>query len=252
MGGNYMPKKLFRNCPYDNRIECKGCVNYVHCIRKKKRRNARRRAIKIRQNRNCYIFWSIIIMIITLAVILFISGKPGNGLVNDPTATEISVRIPNDQNEETTEKEEPTISAYGPGEEYYYTVTEEERLALTKMVYEESRGEPFEGKVAVAAVALNRWTSNDKRFNTASLVTVITQRNQFADISNTTVAELQTVPECAQAVDEALRGYDPTRKKFKNGATFFYAPAGVKGYQAQIRQNLVVYAIGNHNFHESF
>lgn len=206
---------------------------------------------------------AIISMFAIMAVIFSLNNKIEED-IREFTVSETPVLISDDkkrserpkedmlESKVITTEEQPPISPYGPGEEYYYEVTEEERLALMKVVYEEARGEPFEGKVAVAAVVLNRWTSNDPQFDTTSVITVLTQKNQFADISETTIEELQTVPECELAVDEALRGYDPTRAEFENGAMYFYAPDEVKGYQVEIRQNINVYPIGNHNFHESF
>lgn len=148
--------------------------------------------------------------------------------------------------------EEPQLSAYGPSEAYYYIVTEEEAKALEKLVYVESRGEPFEGKVAVAAVVLNRYTSEWSGFDTSSILSVITQKYQFADISEVTQSQLDEVPSCREAVDVALKGWDPTRLKFENGALYFYAPKHVEGYQKEIREGIQVMVIGEHHFHRDF
>ena len=51
------------------------------------------------------------------------------------------------------------------------------------------------------------------------------------------------------AVEDACHGWDPTRKKFENGALFFYAPKEVSGYQKEIREGIEILQIGNHNFH---
>lgn len=162
------------------------------------------------------------------------------------------------ENEEPTEepteepKVEPEISAYNPSEDYYYIVTAEEKIALEKLVYKESRGEKFEGKVAVAAVVLNRYTSKNAEFDTSSIISVINKKGEFADISDVTMKDLSKVPECEEAVEAALKGWDPTRKYFSTGALYFYEPNIVEGYQKEIRQGIEVYPIGNHNFHVSF
>ena len=54
------------------------------------------------------------------------------------------------------------------------------------------------------------------------------------------------------AVEDACKGWDPTRAEFENGALFFYNPKKISGYQAQIREGIKVMVIGNHNFHENF
>lgn len=156
------------------------------------------------------------------------------------------------EEQEEVESKEAVISAYEPSDSYYYIVTNEERRALEKLVYQESRGEPYEGQVAVAAIVLNRYTSKDRKFDTSSIIAVIIQKGQFADISTVTQNQLDSAPSCKDAVDDALRGWDPTRVKFANGAKYFYEPNIVEGYQKEIREGLNVYQIGNHYFHENF
>lgn len=167
---------------------------------------------------------------------------------------ELSLSNLNAENNEEPEidenqKEAPRISAYGPGDEYYYNITEEDKLILAKVAYKEARGEIFEGQVAVVAVVLNRHYSDDARFIRDSIYGTVTQRAAFASISNVTEEMVDSVPSLKEAVDQACRGWDPTRKLFENGALFFYAPGEVKGYEAQIREGIEVLEIGNHNFH---
>ena len=142
-----------------------------------------------------------------------------------------------------------TISAYEPGEVYYYNISADSEKLIEKLVYQEARGELYEGKVAVAAVVLNRYCSGDSRFERDSIYTVIAQRGAFAPIEDVTQSMLDEVPELAKAVDDACRGWDPTRKVFENGALFFYAPDEVYGYQKEIREGIEILKIGNHNFH---
>lgn len=146
----------------------------------------------------------------------------------------------------------PTISAYGPGTVYYYILSDADKKDIEKLVYKEARGEPYEGKVAVAAVVLNRFFSGDPRFNRDSIHSVIIQSGAFADISDVTQSMLDTVPDLKDAVEDACRGWDPTRTTFENGALFFYAPKEVVGYQKEIREGIEVLQIGNHNFHNDF
>ncbi|MDQ0149877.1 cell wall hydrolase [Eubacterium multiforme] len=87
---------------------------------------------------------------------------------------------------------------------------------MAKLVYCESRGEPFKGKVAVASVVLNRVMS-PKFPNT--ITDVIFQRNAFSCVQNGKLIA-QPNESCYDAVYEAIRGKDPT-----NEALFFYNPA---------------------------
>lgn len=135
---------------------------------------------------------------------------------------------------------------------YAYTVTDEGRLALTKLVYAEAGCESLKGKIAVAAVALNRYASDVKFFNRTSIISVITQKGQFADISKVTQEDLENCPECKEAVELALRGEDPTREYFPEGALYFFNPDLVEGDEKAEREGIDVYTIGNHSFHVNF
>lgn len=160
--------------------------------------------------------------------------------------------------EATIEEYKPTklagyeISANGPYEHYVYILSEEDMKIIAKLVWMEARGESYEGMVAVAAVVLNRYFSDDQSFSRESILHTVTQKYQFASIWGVTDWDLNNNPDCLNAVKDACRGWDPTRAVFEEGALFFYAPDGVSGYQAEIRQNIKVMVIGNHNFHFDF
>ncbi|AYE34596.1 cell wall hydrolase [Clostridium septicum] len=94
-------------------------------------------------------------------------------------------------------------------------LTEEDLNLMAKIVYAESKGEPYEGKVAVASVILNRVL--DQSFpNTVK--EVIFQPYAFSCVVN---GEIPGDPnkECFNAVYDAIKGNDPT-----NEALFFYNP----------------------------
>lgn len=155
--------------------------------------------------------------------------------------------------EETVVIVSPEISAFGPSEDYYYVISYEDKVIMAKVLYVECRGEIFEGKVAVAAVILNRFYSGLSEFNTESIYSVVSQGTQFADFSEVTMEDLETVPECMEAVEAACKGWDPTRKMFPEGAKHFYAPKGdIAPYQLAIREGIQELSIGNHNFHNEF
>ncbi|MBC8059539.1 MAG: cell wall hydrolase [Clostridiaceae bacterium] len=94
-------------------------------------------------------------------------------------------------------------------------VTEDEVYLMAQAVFAESRSESFEGKVAVAAVILNR-VKNPNFPHT--IEGVIKQKYAFSCVKNN---KINVVPDesCYAAVLSALKGNDPTSK-----AVFYYNP----------------------------
>ena len=87
------------------------------------------------------------------------------------------------------------------------TFTEEDRKLLANIIYCEAGGEPYEGKVAVGAVVINRVLSN--RFpDTVS--GVIYQKNQFSPVASGRFGLALSIDKanaaCYQAADEAMLG----------------------------------------------
>lgn len=89
--------------------------------------------------------------------------------------------------------------------------------ALAKIIHAEANNQPYQGKVAVAAVILNR--VSDGRFP-SSIQGVITAPGQFQPVSNGAYQNARPNNSDYSAAREALAGADPT-----GGATFFYAPS---------------------------
>lgn len=79
-------------------------------------------------------------------------------------------------------------------------VTDAEKELLACMVYNEARGEPFEGQVAVVQVALNRYTH--EAFD-GSISDILLAPNQFS-VGNTYGDEQMKAVEAALAGDSAL------------------------------------------------
>jgi len=117
-------------------------------------------------------------------------------------------------------------------------LTPVERELLAHLIYAEAAGEPFEGKVAVAAVILNRLAS--PQFP-KTIEGVVFEPYAFEPVRNGRLWR-GTSQRSYEALDEALRGRDPT-----NGALYFYNPDLVSP-DNWIRTRRVVQVIGRHHF----
>lgn len=87
---------------------------------------------------------------------------------------------------------------------------------MAQIVYAESKGEPYDGKVGVASVILNRVM--DPTFPN-SVSDVVYQPRAFSCVVNGRISVTPT-QECYDAVYDAISGVDPT-----NDALFFYNPS---------------------------
>lgn len=118
-------------------------------------------------------------------------------------------------------------------------ITDEDVYLMSQIVYAESRSEPYEGKVAVASVILNRLKSPGFP---KSVEGVIKQKGAFSCLKN---GQIDVVPDKVSysAVIEALKGNDPT-----NNAIFFYNPKiATSTWMKQVSKSNVK-PIGNHVF----
>lgn len=95
------------------------------------------------------------------------------------------------------------------------TLSQEEIDLLARAVYSESRGEPFKGQVAVAAVVLNRVDSDQFP---DSVKGVVYQPGAFTAVSDGQI-NLKPNDSAYKAVYLAIQGADPT-----NGALYYYNP----------------------------
>ena len=116
-------------------------------------------------------------------------------------------------------------------------VSSSDLYLLARCVYGESRGEPYLGQVAVAAVVLNRVKSS-KFPNT--IAGVIYQSGAFTAVSD---GQINLTPNSTaiSAAQDALSGWDPT-----NGCLYYYNPATATS--AWIWSRTVMLVIGKHNF----
>ncbi|ETP70261.1 hypothetical protein G159_02950 [Planococcus glaciei CHR43] len=108
---------------------------------------------------------------------------------------------------------------------------------MAHVVHGEARGEVYKGKVAVAAVILNRINSSHFPNSTYD---VIFQRNAFTAVND---GQYWLTPDASayQAVRDAYQGWDPSA-----GATYYYNPAGVT--DNWIFSRTVITKIGKHYF----
>jgi len=109
---------------------------------------------------------------------------------------------------------------------------------LARVVRAEAEAEPYEGKVAVAAVLLNRVT--DSRFPN-TLEGVIYEPDAFESVSNGRIYNTPATAEDLRATRDAVNGWDPTY-----GSVFFWNPS--KPVSAWIWTRQIITGIGNHVF----
>lgn len=116
--------------------------------------------------------------------------------------------------------------------------TDSDLELLARVIYAESRGEPYEGQVAVGAVILNRVKSSQFP-NT--IRGVIYAPGQFTSVTNGQV-NIKPNETAYRAARDALAGKDPS-----NGALYFYNPKTARNmsFFSKLRTTVV---IGNHVF----
>lgn len=117
------------------------------------------------------------------------------------------------------------------------TNTDSDLYLMARAVYGEARGESYTGKVAVAAVILNR-VKNKSFPNTVS--GVIYQPWAFSAVNDGQI-NMGTNDECIKACRDAMNGWDPTY-----GCIYYYNPKTATN--AWIRSRPVVVTIGKHVF----
>jgi len=111
---------------------------------------------------------------------------------------------------------------------------------LARLVYAEAKGEPYNGKVAVAASVINRIDSPKYPNNVRDVVYQTKFGYQYCPVRNGQINR-KADEASFQAVEEALKGNDPT-----NGALSFYNPA--KSSNSWIRNRPFSISIGRHIF----
>lgn len=108
---------------------------------------------------------------------------------------------------------------------------------LARVVYGEGRGEPYKGKVAIAAVVLNRVKSSQYP-NT--IPKVVYQKGAFSVVEDGQI-NLTPDAEALKAARDAMNGWDPS-----GGALIYFNPAKTTNKWVWSRPLIVV--IGSHRF----
>jgi N-acetylmuramoyl-L-alanine amidase len=113
-----------------------------------------------------------------------------------------------------------------------------ELMLLARLIYGESRGEPYQGQVAVGAVVLNR-VKSPLFPNTISQV--IYQKNEFSVVLD---GQINLTPNTTSinAAEDALNGWDPS-----NGALFYWNPVKAPNNRF-LNSKTIIARIGNHVF----
>lgn len=115
--------------------------------------------------------------------------------------------------------------------------TESEINLLARIISAESRGEPYEGQVAVGAVILNR-IDHPSFPNTIS--GVIFQPLAFSCVNDGQINE-PVSDSALKAAQDAINGWDPS-----GGAIYYYNPT--KSTSKWIFSRTIICSIGNHKF----
>lgn len=123
-----------------------------------------------------------------------------------------------------------------------YAVSEEELLLLQKIVMAEAEGEPYQGKVAVANVVLNRLRSANFP---DTIYKVIYQKHQFSPVANGRLKRVNPNDDSIKAVNAALSGV----KEVPDNTYYFLSLKLAQDLTVHHSQEYVK-TIGNHTFYK--
>lgn len=154
------------------------------------------------------------------------NGLTADGIVGNATAKAMGVTL---SGSSSTSSSNNNTTASG--------INNSDLYLLSCCIYGEARGESYTGKVAVAAVILNRVKSSSFP---NSISGVIYQSGAFTCVSDGQI-NLGTNDECTRAAQDALNGWDPT-----GGALYYFNPATATSKWIWSRPQLIT--IGKHIF----
>lgn len=177
--------------------------------------------------------------------------KAINGLIKDeiypgmklliPQNAQTSVTTPDRSNELTSRGDIDRDAYIKSGSGIYYTA--EDRMVLAKLIHAEAEGEPYDGKVAVGAVMVNRVKSPNFPNTIKGVIYQIDELGfyQFSPVEEGRLDYITPNKDSLSATDDALAGSDPT-----GGALYFFNPAKISN--TWLLSKPVIYKIGNHVF----
>ncbi|WP_230202410.1 cell wall hydrolase [Paenibacillus ihumii] len=125
---------------------------------------------------------------------------------------------------------------------WHYALTDEELHLLHKIVMAEAEGEPYEGKVAVANVVLNRLRSANYP---DTIKEVIYQKSQFSPVQNGRMDRVTPNEDSIRAVTEALHG-----RKEVSDDTYYFLSLSLATDLTVARTKSKSKEIGNHTFYK--
>lgn len=152
------------------------------------------------------------------------NGLAADGIVGEETARALGISLSGGSSSSTS-----SGSSSSSGEKDAYL--------LARLVHGEARGEPYKGKVAVAAVVLNRVKSSEFP---NSISGVIYQRGAFSAVDDGQI-NLTPDEESIKAARDAMNGWDPT-----GGCLYYYNPK--KTSNQWMLSHEVLLDIGDHAF----
>ncbi|SHN74483.1 N-acetylmuramoyl-L-alanine amidase [Paenibacillus sp. ov031] len=123
-----------------------------------------------------------------------------------------------------------------------YSVSDKELLLLQKIVMAEAEGEPYEGKVAVANVVLNRLRSANFP---DTIYKVIYQKSQFSPVANGRLKRVTPNEDSIKAVNAALNG-----KKEVADDTYYFLSLTLADDLTVAHSQKKVKTIGHHTFYK--
>ncbi|UPK45223.1 cell wall hydrolase [Paenibacillus pabuli] len=123
-----------------------------------------------------------------------------------------------------------------------YSVSDKELHLLQKIVMAEAEGEPYEGKVAVANVVLNRLRSANFP---DTIYKVIYQKSQFSPVANGRLKRVTPNEDSIKAVNAALNG-----KKEVADDTYYFLSLTLADDLTVARSQKKVKTIGHHTFYK--
>lgn len=152
--------------------------------------------------------------------------------------SKVTAKAPNTVDSTLFNQEDQIVQVFNYSGQKIY-VTQDDIHLMAKVVYAESNCEPFEGKVAVASVILNRVRYPEFP---KTIEGVIKQKGAFSCIKNGNI-DVTADESSYKAVFEALKGEDPTEK-----AVFFYNPRIATSQWMKNINKKNIKTIGNHVF----